>query len=316
MTTSQVQCTFEATPFWRDVLDREFPVRCREVETASYRAFLWRHRLGKRWISTPFRDRLALEWTGQKPQALDTQQLLHGSRHHVLLKDVGDLLPSSHHAECRGYLRQEFTNSDVNLDNQVFSRLKHAARKNWRKARNDYGLECAINPPAAFEHFLALYHHTRRRLGVPPYPISFFRRLFDAIGPRGPVVLLAARDNRDAIGYLLCYLHGVEMISAHIAYNYELRHKRTTDFLFISAFKWGHDNGYERYRFGGDYNNQSQLIAAKEKLGAISRRQLDLESTATKTRADNPTGSVRRILRIIPASAFPYTAALTKVYFR
>jgi hypothetical protein len=308
-------CNFEASLTWREIL-RLFPLKERWLDGDGFRLYYWTHPLYREGISTPFRDQLALEWEGTKPPSqIDFSSLIFRTgllgNTNFLFKDVG--LPVFKLPEAQGGLVNDYVNSEVALDDDIEKRFKHSARKNLRKAQEDYRLAIEINPEGVFENFYRMYLLNRRRLGVLPYPSRFFRTLFEFGGKK--VVVFACRAPGEVLGYLVCYLHGNEMISGHIAYDFEQRHKRISDFLFMSAFQWGRANGFSLYRFGADNVNQTSLIESKQKLGAIVRPQWDFRLHPKPIREDRPNSPVRRLLRATPMPLFRYSGNLTKLYF-
>jgi hypothetical protein len=307
-----VDCTFEATDFWSRTLREEFGLRSRVVALGDYEVTLFTHPLHRGAISTPFRDRIALRWSGVPPRLDPAHVQSRAGVDRLLLKDVGPWLQSPD-APTGGELVQHLTNTDVRLDASLESRMEHAARKNIRRAREVHGIELEVNESGAFEQFWRLYLDTRQRLGVLPYPASLFRRLFDRSG--GETAIFGARRGREPLGFLIVYLHGTEMISAHLAYDFGQRSLRITDFLFASAFAWGRDRGILRYRFGADNNNQESLIRSKLKFGAEARPQFDWARGVTVRVDDDPSNTLRRVLRSAPGPAFAWSSRLTRLYF-
>lgn len=305
-------CTFEASLAWREIL-RLFPLKERWLDGDGFRLYYWTHPFYREAISTPFRDRLALVWEGATPPPkFDFAALaVRTGWADFVVKDVGALTPKLPDAQAG--LVNDYVNSEVSLDGDIEKRFKYSARKNLRKAQEDYSLAIEINPEGVFENFYRMYLFNRRRLGVLPYPSRFFRALFELRGKT--VVVFACRSPEEALGYLVCYLHGNEMISGHLAYNFEQRHKRISDFLFMSAFQWGRTNGFTTYRFGADNRNQASLIESKQKLGAMVRPQWDFRLRPKPISEDRPDSLVRRLLRAAPMPLFRHTGSLTKLYF-
>jgi hypothetical protein len=315
VTNSEPCHTFEASPFWRKILCEEFKLKELRVETEDYSIIFWRHPCYNFLISTPYRDRLALEWSGLSPKPLDLEKILEklGSKKFII-KDVGGLV--SHHSGSMvdTNLKEAFINCNVCLDDEIESRFQHAARKNFRKAKEEYGFWIEINPEGIFEHFYALYVKTRRRLGLVPYSSKFFKMLFDQKGKDS--VVFACYSPEGKLGYLICYQHGQELISGHLAYDFDQRNKRLSDFMFMSAFFWGREHKFTNFRFGADNINQTSLIRSKEKLGGQSNPQIDFDSHKKLIQRDNPNSPIRRILQYLPLPIYSYTSLLTRVYFR
>jgi hypothetical protein len=288
----------------------------RWLDGDGFRLYYWTHSLYRGSISTPFRDRLALEWEGvEPPKSFDLSGLTPLTKHldvvDFVFKDVG--LSVFKLPEDQGRLVSDYVNSEVILDSDIEKRLKHSARKNFRKAQEEYRLTLEINPKDECENFYRIYLVNRKKLGVLPYPCYFFRALFDLSDKT--LIVFACRSPEGILGYLICYLHGNEMISGHMAYDFEQRHKRISDFLFISAFIWGRENGFTSYRFGADNLNQISLIESKQKLGAIIRPQWDFRMRPKQISKDRPTSPVRRLLRVAPMTLYRHSGILTKLYF-
>lgn len=305
-------CTFEASYAWRKIL-RHFPLKEHFFDGDGFRLYFWTHPLYSIAISTPFRDRLALIWDGEKPPLnFDFTSLVKNTRcSDLVLKDVGPMLsntPSMHSRVINNYI-----NCDVCLDENIEKRLRHKGRRNIRKACEIYDLNLEINPEGIFEKFYQMHLSIRHRLGVLPYPKCFFSELFDL--RNNAVVVFACRSPEGYLGFLLCYLHGKEMISGHSMYIFEQRQKRITDYLYLKAFQWGRMNGFSTFRFGADNLNQTSLINSKKKLGATPRKQWDFHLKQKSMSKDNPNSPIRRLLRCTPNRIFRHLGHLTNLHF-
>lgn len=306
--------TFEASPLWRHILKHVFHLQERHFTCDGFDLLAWKHPFYPFYISTPYRDRLAIIWH-DPPRALSVNELRSAvGNKRALIKDVASVSSMSEDHQQRGMVNS-YTNSSVSLTGDILSHMNRAARKNWRRSNEVFKLELTVNPNSALTDFYNLYLHTRRRLGVIPYPLSLFRILLSELG--STVLLLRGSLNGRAIGYLLCYLDGNEMISAHIAYDESEQSTRITDFLYINAFLWGQKHGYVTYRFGGDYNNQTSLRAAKVKLGAVPWPQYDLATSRYRLpiAEDRPNSLIRRTLRALPMPLYRHTGVLIHAYY-
>lgn len=307
-----VSCTFEASSAWRKILG-QFPLKERFLDGNGFRLYFWTHPLYKVAISTPFRDRLALVWDGEKPPLdFDFNSLVKSTGcDDLLLKDVGPFLSNTPSMQPR--IMNNYINCEVCLDKDIEKRLRHKGRRNIRKACEIYDLNLEINPEGIFEEFYKMHLSTRHRLGVLPYPKSFFTELFEL--RNDTVVIFMCRSPQGSLGFLLCYIHGIEMISGHMVYIFEQRHQRICDFLYLSAFQWGRANGFSTFRFGADNRNQVSLIKSKEKLGATHREQWDFQLKQKLNSGNQPNSLPRRLLRSTPNSIFRHMGHLTKMYF-
>lgn len=306
--------TFEASPFWRTVLGRAFVLRECAFEGDGFTLLTWKHPLYGVRISTPFRDRAAILWHGERRRLpMDEIRKAVGAAP-ILIKDL-QAFAAVDPTEPDPEVQRIHVNSDVSLSEGILKRLSRSGRREWKRTSETLGLQCVVNPPDVFEDWRRLYLMTRRRLGVLPYPRRFFNLLFSAIGRE--VLLLQALFERRPVGYLLCYLHGDEMISAHIGYDASCQKIRVADFLYVQAFLWGQKNGYASYRFGGDYRTQTALLYTKQKLGAVPREQADFSTRRERfgSAVEHEGSLIRRTLRAMPRRLFPSTEYLIHFYF-
>ena len=304
-------CTFEASTAWRQLL-RQFPLKERSLDGDGFRLYFWTDPLYAGAISTPFRDRIAVAWDDKSstPDIDFTASINQFGFDDLILKDVGSLASNSFQGDKR--LVSQYVNCEVILDENIENRFKNSARWSFRKAKSN-GLRVDVNPHGIFEAFYNMHLSTRHRLGVLPYPKSFFSQLFEL--RHDAVVIFACNSSQGFLGFLLCYLHGPEMISGHMMYNFEMRQQRISDFLYMFAFLWGRDNGFSHFRFGADNRNQISLIKSKQKLGAIARKQWDFHLKKKVFKEDNPNSPLRRCLRSAPSSMFRHMGHATHLYF-
>lgn len=300
--------TFEATPFFRTLMRTEFGLKEVSASFESGEIIFWKHSLYNRYISAPFRDRAAHISDSHK---LTTVKNLKAPGSGILcIKDVEKItaLPNGF------YLRNDYINSNVHLDSDIIARMEHSARKNYKKALNN-GLNITVNSFEYFDKFYRCYLATRKRLGVLPYSKNFFKYIINDKHTENRVFFTCMYENAP-VGFLICYLHNGEMISAHIAYSYEHRNLRITDFLFINAFIWGAENNYTIYRFGADNKEQKTLLSYKRKLGAVHNEQYDAYFGPDRFYNNAENSLIRKCLAKTPAFIYPLSSIGTKIYFQ
>ena len=218
-----VNCTFEATPVWGALLEREFALKPIELSGKGHVITLWRHRLYRRVVSTPFRDRMAVRWDGERPTSSDLAHTLSKSAEaEIVAKDIGWFADAADTSSAQDACRIErFTNADVALDAALESRIRRTTQQVLRKSQRGVEPQVRLDDGSGLGDFYALYLQTRRRLGVLPYSRSFFRYWFDRIGAHA--VVFKATDGATPVGFMLCYLHGDEMMPSLLAYDYVAR---------------------------------------------------------------------------------------------
>jgi hypothetical protein len=310
-----VNCTFEATPIWGTLLEREFGLKSFQLEGDGFAITLWRHPFYRRCVSSPFRDRMAVSWQGTRPSPRDLIRTLDSAPEaEIVAKDIGWFAAGDGASGIADpHLVVRYANADVLLDADIESRIRRTTAQVLRKAQRGTPPFVTLDKGEGLDDFYRLYLQTRRRLGVLPYSRAFFRYWYDRIGEH--TVAFKCADGDTPMGFLLCYLHGDEMMPSLLAYDYQHRKKAITDLLHMHAFLWGRDHGYRNYRFGGDNLEQDTLIESKLKLGAVVRRQRDYLKPVGDHALELSNATMRRILRHTPPALFRHSSRLTRFYF-
>ncbi|MEW5915005.1 MAG: GNAT family N-acetyltransferase [Gemmatimonadota bacterium] len=150
------------------------------------------------------------------------------------------------------------------LWNEVF---RSPTRRAVNKARNSGLVPRWSDREADLDRFYDVFLMTRRKLGVPAYPRSFFRAIWRHLSPRGLVRLLLVERDGVTHGALLVFPYKREVVSAYMGSNPESKDARINDLLFWEAIRWSAESGFESYYFGADSPLQEGLLAYKRKWG-------------------------------------------------
>jgi CelD/BcsL family acetyltransferase involved in cellulose biosynthesis len=148
----------------------------------------------------------------------------------------------------------------------VLARVKGSARRaaakgvdagltfRWGSGQND------------MRSFYSVFLRTRRRLGVPPHPWSFFRAVTESLGDGIARLGLASLDGKVVAGTLLL-AYGDRVIDGYAASDERHLSAQPNDFLIWNALAWGADEGYKYFDFGASSPEQKGLLFFKEKWG-------------------------------------------------
>ena len=114
--------------------------------------------------------------------------------------------------------------------------------------------------------FYALYLKTRKRLGLPPQPYRFFKRLWDVFSPTMNVrVLLALSEGTAVAGHFLFLFNG--RVSAEAA-GWDIESKSSPNhFLFWEGIKLASLSGYRIFDFGRTSIVNESLMRFKKRWG-------------------------------------------------
>jgi len=205
---------------------------------------------GRRAISLPFSDFC-------EPLILSGVNLKH-IRHKVI-----------DYSKEKGFKSLELRDSDVHLDNsiiipagyqhildlsfseeQLFKRLSENTRRNIRKAiRNQVSFEIN-NSPSALEDFYIMNCYTRRRHGLPPQPLKFFRNLYDFVLTKNKGFISISKYNGKSIASAVFLLIGQKALFKYGASLFEYQNLRPNNFLMWESIKYIKAQGFNELNFG------------------------------------------------------------------
>ncbi len=225
---------------------------------------------GKRkLISLPFTDYLPI--LSKSPSYLDilAKKIQHhfGNQYHSIFLKTDSPIPSaknqSHHVVH--VLRTDRPLQEIEMG------FANPIRVNLRKAKRR-GLDFQIHTDRkALDTFFQLHTLTRRKLGVPVQPRSYFDRLQTEIIERGmgSIGIVTKKNQPIAAGVLLS--SNRRLIYKYAASNPDALADRPNDWLVYHCIKTAVDTGCKYFDFGISEKPQEGLRRFKKKWGARER---------------------------------------------
>ena len=137
-------------------------------------------------------------------------------------------------------------------------------RRSPIKQAQDAGMVCE-DAATDVETWYDLHLRTQQRLGLPPFPITFFRRLLATLVPSGAARLLVARRGGAALAATILLQHRGEMVYGYAASTAEGQHQGAGDFVLYSAMQSAIDQGYRTFDMGSDAPSQAGLLFFKKR---------------------------------------------------
>lgn len=280
-TDSHPQGTVYHSPQWTDVLADALGMRQRHlfvVADGEVRGFLPLFtRTGKRFSSSPFRDRggvLAVDGEARDLLMSAVARMVAGGEiAGVEIKPnlgIGEEVP-----EVPGFVvREPLVVSELVLprdEEALWRGLNNKVRGKVRQARRA-GLELAVPEGEGAERaFYELFWATRRRLGVPSYGPGLFRAIREHMVPAGRAGFLYAMSGGRAVAGMVVFIGGGRMIDGYAASDPCALKSRPNDFLKWEAMSLALARGCGVYDFGADFPEQEALVGFKRKWGAGQR---------------------------------------------
>jgi lipid II:glycine glycyltransferase (peptidoglycan interpeptide bridge formation enzyme) len=167
---------------------------------------------------------------------------------------------------ANGWVRHELSTAEP--ADQISARLSPNVKRNLRKAaRSQLTFERRFDADA-MDEFYRLHLLTRRKLGVPIQPRSFFRRLTRSILQHRLGFVGIVRRGSDAIAAGVFLAHGQMMTYKYGASHPKALDLRPNDLLFHNAVRLAAEEGYSRFDFGVSRLEDEGLRRFKRKWGA------------------------------------------------
>lgn len=122
------------------------------------------------------------------------------------------------------------------------------------------------------QSFYHLYLSTRKRLGLPSQPYSFFESLWNVFSPSGNVRILLAISNEKVVAALFSFLFNGRVSAEATGEDILCRHLSANQLLFWEAIKSSCAEGYKIFDFGRTSIYNTTLMNFKKRWGS---KQID-----------------------------------------
>ncbi len=132
----------------------------------------------------------------------------------------------------------------------LFVSLKHNTRNNIRKAQKSGVVITKSHGPEDMEKFYKLNVHTRKKHGLPPQPLSFFRKLHEYIIAQRQGSIITAHVNGECVSGVICLEFGRNVIVKYAATGGTSLEVRPNNLLIWELIQRYHDEGFHAIDFG------------------------------------------------------------------
>lgn len=258
---------------------------------------------GKRGASLPFSD-FCPPFTQEKavPPSFPEQIIAHGKKanwRYLEFRAAETLFPEQ-------LPKEVYLTHDLNLsrsDHEIFSDFKDSTKRNIRKAEKS-GLSLEIDDSLdSLKRFYRLQCLTRKRLGFPPQPFSFFRRIHDHVNSQGYGTVVSAFHSNTCVASSVYFLFGKQAIFKFGASDLRYQDLRPNNLVMWEAIKWLKERGFQTLNFGRTNTEDQGLIRYKRSWGTVEREiryfcyDLNTNSFTTKVR---DASRHRELFRLMP----------------
>lgn len=135
-------------------------------------------------------------------------------------------------------------------EEQLFKSFSDNTRRNIKKAiRSQISFEIC-NSPSALEDFYNMNCYTRRRHGLPPQPLKFFRNLYDFVLINNKGFIGISKFGGKSIAGAVFLLIGQKALYKYGASLIEYQNLRPNNLLMWESIKYLKDQGFSELNFG------------------------------------------------------------------
>ena len=173
-------------------------------------------------------------------------------------------------------------------ERSIFSLFKSNVKRNIKKARKEALEPVLSNAWSAVCDFYRLNCMTRKDHGLPPQPLTFFRKIYDyIIEPRHGFISLALHQTKPVAGAVFFH-HDGKAIYKYGASDRKYQRLRPNNLVMWQAIKWYCRNGYNAFNFGRTEPENQGLLQFKRGWGAneqiINYYKYDIKKNCFQTK--------------------------------
>jgi len=161
---------------------------------------------------------------------------------------------------------ETFLTHDISLgksEDELFSEFKQANRRNIRKAVREEVSVSIDRSMDSLESFYRLNCVTRRRHGLPPQPLLFFRKVHEHILSKALGIVARAVHGGKTIAASVFFLFGTQAIFKYGASDHSHQDLRPNNLLMWEAIRWLQRNGITRLNLGRTEPENEGLLRFK-----------------------------------------------------
>ena len=135
-----------------------------------------------------------------------------------------------------------------------------------RALKSNLSLKVADNESDMI-NFYQLHTMTRKKIGLPPQPYTFFKQLWKTFSPSKRMVLLLAERNNITLAGLILFKFKDRVSAEFLASDEQYLNVSPNHLLFWEAIKSAYDEGYKIFDFGRTSPYNETLISFKNRWG-------------------------------------------------
>jgi lipid II:glycine glycyltransferase (peptidoglycan interpeptide bridge formation enzyme) len=167
------------------------------------------------------------------------------------LSDLKDIQPVLSEEE---FVYEEHLNYLIDLEkpeDELWKNISRSGRQRIRSSKNKNAYVEEIDEITKIDRSYELLKQVYHDASVPLADLSLFETAFDILNPAGMMKILTARSNGDYMGTCFLLLHKGRIIHWYAGNDRNYSAFSPGELLVWHALKWGKENNYHVFDFGG-----------------------------------------------------------------
>jgi hypothetical protein len=205
---------------------------------------------------------------------------------------------------------------DSDLDS-IFGRFHRTSIRHSIQRGEKAGLQAIESLDV--DRFFGLYHHTRKRLGLPTLPKRFFEEIIRNLGESGRAGIVAATFNGEWVAAVLLLKWKARVSADALGWTEKFERLSPGCFVFWHAIRLAHERGYKIFDFGRTHKLNTGLMDHKRRWGT-SVNDLPIyyvakPAGAVINRGESAVGSSRILRNIVRYGPDPIAHLLGRLWY-
>jgi len=189
-------------------------------------------------------------------------------------------------------------------EGSLYKELRDSTKRNIKKAKAEKVEIKTSDQPESIDQFYSLNSVTRKRHGLPPQPLSFFKNIFELIIKKGKGIVVLGLYEGKAIAASVFFHFDKKAVYKYGASDLEYQSLRANNLVMWEAIRWYSQNGYKSLCLGRTEPENQGLIQFKSGWGATEQQinyyRYDFKKGSFVSGFSKVTGFHNKIFRNIP----------------
>lgn len=202
--------------------------------------------------------------------------------------------------------------------NEIFSHFRNNNKRNIKKAINEGVMVKILTSFDALKEFFILNCITRKKHGLPPQPVSFFKNIDKHVVSKGHGFICLAYYKKKVIAGAVFFHFGTKALYKFGASDHLYQHLRANNLIIWDTIKYYQEKGYKHLCFGRTGTKNTGLRQFKRgwnvEENTIKYYRYDLGKMAFTQHASFLTGLYKKAFSYMPLPVLKIAGSLFYKY--